>query len=358
MLKSIKIKNMRLFESLEIDEFKRFNLLVGNANTGKTTLLENVFLLLGPLNPKLIININRFRGLDTVDDNYWANYFHRLGIEEEILIAGEFGGDSVERRELRFSPVMASSLRGASTKNGLGVDVDDASTAADRTVGLDFNYVRCPIRGKPEHFKTRVVEEEKGMPEFEYKKGHEKQTRPGVFVTPTTQHLNLSQRFAKLAIGKEKKELLAVLSKVEPEIKDLEIGPNNVLYCDVGFPNMLPINLMGGGIIKILSVLVAFATCRGGVLLVDEIENGLHYSAQKVLWEAVYDAASRFDVQVIASTHSYECAVAFNVLAKERLDLLDEFSLMRLEKHGGSSHIVSIDMDALDAAIDSNWEVR
>lgn len=51
MITSLHIKNFRGFEDLEVKGLKRVNLFAGRNNSGKTSLLEAVFLLGGPNNP-------------------------------------------------------------------------------------------------------------------------------------------------------------------------------------------------------------------------------------------------------------------------------------------------------------------
>lgn len=359
MIKSLQVKNFRGFGSLEIKELNKFNLLVGHANTGKTTLMEAIFLLLGVLNPKLAISINGFRGLEAIDQNYWARYFHDLKMEQEISIAGEITGTIEELRKLTITPKLVSHLR--ETENGVSAHTasDYASTSAAVPRGLLYCYDRLKAHAEEyETFRTELVEEEKGTAQWEPSREHDKFIVPAVFLSAGTLYSGLASRFAQMAEAKLKPDLLAVLSLIDKDILDLELGQNNVLFCDVGLPKMLPVNLMGGGVIKVLSALTAFADCSKGVLLLDELENGLHFSAQEILWRALYEAANKFDVQIIASTHSYECVRAFQAVAKERLDLYDDFSLFRLEKHDHSPHVVRIDMNDLETAIKSHWEVR
>jgi hypothetical protein len=73
----------------------------------------------------------------------------------------------------------------------------------------------------------------------------------------------------------------------------------------------LPLKTMGDGITRIFHIIVALVNARNGVLLVDEFENGLHWSVQPKVWETVFRLAKVLNVQVFATTHSRDCVVGF-----------------------------------------------
>ena len=58
---------------------------------------------------------------------------------------------------------------------------------------------------------------------------------------------------------------------------------------------------------RIVRLMLAIANSPGGVVLVDEVENGIHHSVLSKVWKSIATAAERFDTQIFATTHSYEC---------------------------------------------------
>ena len=106
MYSSFKVKNFRGFESFEINNLSRVNLIAGLNNVGKTALLEALFLYGGAYNPALTININSLRGIETItvesasDKTPWDSYFYNFKIETQIELIGV---DDVNRhRILKF----------------------------------------------------------------------------------------------------------------------------------------------------------------------------------------------------------------------------------------------------------------
>ena len=113
---------------------------------------------------------------------------------------------------------------------------------------------------------------------------------------------------------------------------------------------------MGEGFRRLFLIAVALATAKGGTLLIDEIENGLHYSVLKDVWNAIAQAARQADVQVFATTHGYECIEA----AQEVFSASDEydFRLHRLDRVDDGIKAVTYDQEALGAATKFFMEVR
>lgn len=78
---------------------------------------------------------------------------------------------------------------------------------------------------------------------------------------------------------------------------------------------------------NVVTYLLAAAEARGSLLLVDELEDGLHHSVLPDVWRALVATLRRSGGQMIVATHSDDCiAAAVTAMAKRP----DEFSLIRL----------------------------
>ena len=87
---------------------------------------------------------------------------------------------------------------------------------------------------------------------------------------------------------------------------------------------------MGDGMSRILSLALAIASVPGGIVLVDEIENGIHHSVMEEVWKAVGAFARSYDVQLFATTHSYECiGAAYRAFDEDKEDELRLFRIQR-----------------------------
>ena len=80
------IKNLRGINELKLDNFKQFNLIVGNNDVGKTTILEALYLCINPNNPALPLHVNAFRGITIIDNQYWKSLFLNYQLDNSIDI--------------------------------------------------------------------------------------------------------------------------------------------------------------------------------------------------------------------------------------------------------------------------------
>ena len=117
---------------------------------------------------------------------------------------------------------------------------------------------------------------------------------------------SLTKSLEKLIITKKEKALIGYLSKVDERIIDVKIGVNDVIYFDVGLPRLIPANLIGDGVLKLMNILLAIIDYQNGFVIIDEIDNGLHYSVLKNLWKLIFDVSKEYKTQLFISTHNFE----------------------------------------------------
>jgi len=118
----------------------------------------------------------------------------------------------------------------------------------------------------------------------------------------------------------------------------------------------IPIGSMGDGMWRMMAMAIAIAHCKGGVLLVDEIDTGLHYTVMANMWKLIFGAAKELDVQVFATTHSSDCIKSLAELCYEETDVADNVSLHRIEK--GRSKSVPYTAEEIETAAEKQIEVR
>ena len=123
-----------------------------------------------------------------------------------------------------------------------------------------------------------------------------------------------------------------------------------------GHRHPVPIKSLGDGAVRLLGVAVALANSRDGFLLIDEAENGIHHALQRDFWRMVLQTAQDNNVQVLATTHGWDCVRGFAQAATE-LDAV-EGVLVRLERKGDRIHAVEYPEDELIIAAQDGIEVR
>jgi predicted ATPase len=142
-------------------------------------------------------------------------------------------------------------------------------------------------------------------------------------------------------------------------VRDLRVsytGTTQTVVCDVGLPRRVPIGYAGEGLVRLLKIILAMTWVEQGLVLVDEIENGVHYSVQEAFWRALAGAAREFDCQVIATTHSYEILRAAHAGLQSLFE--PDFRYIRLERKGAETKAVTFTYENLGTALEAMWEVR
>jgi AAA15 family ATPase/GTPase len=117
----------------------------------------------------------------------------------------------------------------------------------------------------------------------------------------------------------------------------------------------IPLGALGDAANRLFGIALALVHAKDGLLLVDEIENGFHYSVQPDLWRLIFEMATRLNVQVFATTHSYDCIKAFEEAARESEE---EGVLIRLARKGHRTLVGEFDERELGVAVEGEIEVR
>lgn len=155
-------------------------------------------------------------------------------------------------------------------------------------------------------------------------------------------------------------EVMASLQLVMPDIERIsliagKIDPSRVPFVRVkGAAHPFPLKRLGDGVNRLFALALVHA--KGGLLLLDEIDNGIHYSLQESVWTFILEVSRRLDIQVFATTHSWDCVVAFQAAcaaygAAEGL-------LTRLERRDGSVVATQFDESDLEVAAREEIELR
>lgn len=369
MYRSFEVKNFRCFHRLSLMNLERVNLIAGVNNIGKTALLEALFLHCGAYNPALALKVNTFRGIETVKielgrwaEAPWDSLFFNFDVSQNIELRGKntLTGDRVLQLRVLHKPDELAGLArfiphaSNDTQGVLGSDETQESPSSSEVAKVlelwyqegeqvESYYLILDQRGVR-------IEPIPPAPPF-----------PAFFQSARTRIplKEEAERFGKLEIRGEQGAVLQVLRLIEPRLERLAvvvIAGEPILHGDVGTGRLMPLPVMGEGMTRLASLVMHIGNAPNGVVLVDEIENGLHHTVLTKVWHAIAQVARRFNAQIFATTHSMECIVAAHraFSESERYD----FRLHRLEHVDGAIRAVTYDQETLEAAIEAGLEVR
>jgi AAA15 family ATPase/GTPase len=325
MISSLKIENFRCFQSFELHDLGRLNLLVGTNNSGKTSILEALNLLTSHGNPSALQDVMLYRGEDISSD--------------ELDIRHLFYG-----HEIKFG----SHFSIQSSPGG----IVNVNIGGSQEIGL-FKIDWSGYEGENESLsrahptaKTIQLSPKDGLPLFEFKNPHREsnnsKTRNQFVPSSSFGNQQMIEMFEKVVLTPEEELLVQALQNIDPSIERIaSIGSDSsgrrfsrggLVVRLAGEKQRIPIGNLGDGIWRMLGLALAIVNARDGVLLVDEIDTGLHFSAMSKMWKLIWETAKRLNVQVFATTHNSDCWTSLAELASTQEPSAEGITIHRIEK--------------------------
>lgn len=358
MITEALIRNFKCFKQLTLPDLGRITLIGGRNNVGKTALLEALFLFYDRIPPNMILKQYGWRGLEnviTTPQSMWGPVFRKYDMDQQISISVRIDGKE-ENATYKYNPNFTLEVL-PPNEMPLGSEGKTVRTDIEPvpSFSLDIEYDNGTQPKKNAH----LLISPQGKPGIR----HDYPVtglRTAIFLPAKIQISSKENcdRFSKLTKIRKENEVVKFLNLVEPRLKNVKIiteGPQPVIYGDIGLPDMIPISFMGGGMVRLLDIILAMAWCEDAVIFVDEIENGLHRSLLHKIWEAVGNAAENYNCQVFATTHSYECLEAAH---KGLANRPEDLRYIRLDREDDVITAKTSNYDMVGSAIAHNLEIR
>lgn len=333
MLKEIEIQNFRCFEQLKISGFERVNLIGGKNNAGKTALLEALFLNVDPDASSLAIlsELRRepSKAIESMPDRAWDNLFYALKKDRFIVIIGKDDNNNTDRVEIK--------LEINSVKSSILIEFmrnEDESTWSLRNV---------PAR-RLISYELYTTDEVLIIPSFIMISGRE-----------------LTEAYDRARLDDKDSEVLKAFQIIDPTIESVEsfsIG-EPTLYLRRKGEKRLPLSLFGDAMNRVAYIMLKLVNTKHKILLIDEIENGIHYTSQREFWRLLFRLAVELDTQIFATTHSLEMLQAFADVGLEP-DRECSSAYFELAKKPKTNQIIGIrrDLETLNYALEHQKGVR
>lgn len=375
MLESFQIKNFRLFKHIEVGKLGRVNLIVGKNNAGKSTFLEAVELYASNAASTVLLDLIESRQETWVSEaqphsqNFIGNsvrhlfFGHRLPkIGEDGIYLGEISSniklhisaaayqnkndDEGTLRKIRLSDVLDEDLS--------NVEIFLVAEEGERTrrlFRLDSSDIRNIRRSAP-----RILYERQES-EFKY--------TWQIVSTENMPNRKLAALWDLTNLTSLESEVISALGLIDDRVtgvafvEDISKGSgrdNRIPLVKIkGIDEPLPLKSMGDGMTRLFQIIVALVNAKDGLLLIDEFENGLHWTVQPKVWDIVFQLSERLNVQVFATTHSRDCIKGFDQ-AWNNYPALGAF--FRLDEKNGLIKATEYTSETLNDSIDMDVEVR
>ena len=359
MFQKFSIHGYRAFKRLTVTGLSRINVITGSNGSGKTSLLEVPFLLGGGPNATLVVSLYNFRnesaflpGLDLP----FRVLFTNLEAKGPIILEGwsTFFGRSSKHR-LGISPIWSE------------LEALNSSVARDSLVGADFRF-----RFRQKQYNGRINWETENRSTISAGSGEAAMGLKaysddcpfvvnGYFASPYFRDIWSQSHKLLTELVKQNKSQVAVDgiriidSRVRNFVPLMDSGVPRI-YVDIGMDRLMPASQLGGGFANVMHLVLDASTLRNGLIIIDEIEDGLHYSIIKKLIVYLFTVSRLNNIQFFVSTHSDNVLNAFADVAKENDQ--NDLALFKLSGSAERKECHRFNVEEILSAAEAKVELR
>ena len=351
--KKLEISNFKGIKQLNIDDLSRVNVFLGQNNSGKSTILEALTLAMSVSNPDMPQLLNAFRARKAFSNFIDIRYFwHNLDLNNapEITLSQN---DSVKRHlKLGLSYVFDEEAE-PQTESTFQLS---GTIAYVNTLEMNFDII---TDNSNQSYKSWLRINPSGMVVKRKIADGYLEKNSYSLISPDLTSSNLVNDLTELFKRNQKNIVVNLLALFDIRISGIEILKDDVYIKFEGIPEMLPLSLAGDGLRRYLNIVASSANPMTNIILIDEIDNGLHYSAYKKLWDAIFALAISTNKQVFVTTHSKETLYRLNEMLEEHSEYQDALRLYTLEKTKLEGHqAYKYTYEGLAEACRNNVELR
>jgi predicted ATPase len=366
MLRELTIANYRCFEKLHVKDLAQVNLIVGKNNVGKTSFLEAVYLYVSKADPKALLEI-----LSAREQTY-----------EQLLQGGDFQtthhyqlGDlfHIDRHTQKSQDyfLIESDLKLRADISHLELHLQLGDTAIDflalKPLNANSGYwhvVSLGLEGNLSDSQPTILSQSFLHDDIkESMVANETARYPYCMIESRGLGFTTLRRlWDEVNLTAEEEDVVRAMQLLEPRIQRIGLvsRPNSINAIKLRLldeSNPISLSRLGDGMRRLFGIAMALSVSKSGYLIIDEIDTGLHYNAQTDMWRLVLETAERLNVQVFATTHSWDSIAAFQSALAEMEDQ-NIGKLIRLDARGEKLRAVEYKAEELEIAVSHGIEVR
>lgn len=306
-LSYLNIKHFKGIENLELKDLSNINIIVGNNNSGKTSLLEAISLLQSQDSMKTMLkHISR---RDTTYPTRFELFLEIFPKEQEVSKSIQINSTiNGLNRQLKIDGKLDKEI----FKGNLSIKLDD-----EKLIKKDMVFKQSQvIRDSSSYDIIKIIYI---TPYDHFKDGLINKTIENIRESDKDKIMNLLQMFDSNILDFK---VLYTNNKENPQTTYI----NHKRY---GF---MPLFSFGDSIKKVLTLASAVISAKGGILLVDEIETAIHKNMINEVFKWFIDACEELEVQLICTTHSLEAIDGMIIALEDEIDILSCFRVELYEE--------------------------
>lgn len=372
-LKSIKIKTFRGISNLSVDELSHINLIVGDNNCGKTSILEAIQLLRAPDDINNVFRVSRNRDAYTGISRMpiFDSFVNMLNGDNDKLLSVSCEYDNAYMNELKTAAI---SINGSIKRVMFDINElkkEDQFAYREQMLDPDDNEIDEFVGDmiSESTFGTNIKPIK--INRFTNVTGRAVETQELIriqYLSPISHIANYT--FNRIIKNEKYKEIcIRMLKMFDENIDDLlflkmESSYRPIEYIKNKAVGLMPLSTYGDGIKKVLSIANAIAQASDGVLLIDEIETAIHSKYYNEIFNFIIKAAVQYNVQLFITTHSIEAVDGLlntQVINNKYSSVNDLIKVITLRKDNISGKTLSRTLsgkDVYEKRETFNFEVR
>jgi hypothetical protein len=366
-LSNLLVHNFRAFQHLSVEGLSDVNLIVGANNLGKSSLLEalHLYFLRGSRTriPELLLareefSFRRMRSRNSLRPQdvalaYESLFFGRPKLETAPHLRIGPLNNEAPNLEITFTWLreIIEEVDGGARLRTVKAALEDEIEALP---GLEISFDDRQILVSLERLDRDVAVRGRLAREPEVNVVHLPSQGLG--------RQEMGRLWDTIALTEDEDTIVDALRSISPSIEKIVLvqTPNSRIERTLmvkleEFSEPVPFKSLGEGVEHLLSISLALIRARNGIILIDEVENGIHYSVQHSLWEMIFKQAKRWNIQAFATTHSWDCVEGFQSASSTSRG---SASLFRLERRGAGIGAVRFEPKEIEIARRESIEVR
>lgn len=362
MLDRLLIKNYRKLREITFSSLGRVNLIIGENNTGKTSVLDAIRLYASQMSISTLYDLLKERNeiYATTANPKKTDYkksilslFPNRSLEslsdDKRLVIQTKDKDSIlthflslrliwfkEESDNKTEVILHEDIAGELIKPGFKIEKDTEVTIYSRR---EFNENRKAETKNPDAYNFQL------------------------YNTKSCRRMVHASDWEAILESDKENEITEILRTIEPQVKSVVFipeknnpaGGNIELLMEDG--SSLPIQSMGIGVSRSFYMMLLLLNSKDGFFLIDEFENGLHYTLQEKLMKVIFRLSAEMNIQVFMTTQSQDCITAFYHAL-----LMDEYAnkgkLIRLSNVAGHIEGTEVNTDELKVISENKIDLR
>ena len=377
MIKSLLIRNFRIFKKIEVKKLSRINLFVGKNNSGKSCLIEALQIYATKGDPKKLYEIVSSR------DEHWERIIAQkdeTSVQEIVdPLSYIFNGYSLpdnDDRSIEIGPIEDESKRLKIRRRTFQIVEDEEG--GRRRVPVEQNStkdelvnIQIALESIQDNNRCYYVELGSHIPSYKNRVyPGTKKSNINYQVVPT-HNINgdsISKLWDNINLTDLEDKVISCLNIIDSNILGIALvgdgstdkfGIKNKRIPIIrykGINERIPLKTMGEGLTRLFHIILGLVNSKNGFLLIDEFENGLHWAVHSKIWDFIIRLSEELNVQIIATTHSRDCIKGFHEVwkSKEKYASFYRFDVSPTKR----LKVINYTCEMLSDAIESDVEVR